>query len=263
MGCCFTCFFLTTNASAHTLILPRHTHTGLSSRENPHSTVALQKLINVPIRGISRPGSHCKAGVSGGEGWEPWAPVPRWQRWDRGGKPRFRTQQGPALPLPCRTLCTGLGNVLLNPLCLLQPHWRSRKHQDQHRSYLMVSHSTPTQLQPCSAYGIQLRDQGSRFHLIHPQNHQVRGFQVTAHWLETEPGQGGGAASRSSPGTGQTRDSRVSISARTPHASKKGFSLFSFLPAQKSQRREGPVTPLTAFLLISFSMSELAGSQLT
>lgn len=121
----------------------------------------------------------------------------------------------------------------------------------------------PLNSQPCSAYGIQLRDQGSRFHLIHPQNHQVRGFQVTAHWLETEPGQGGGAASQSSPGTGQTRDSGVSISARTPHASKKGFSLFSFLPAQKSQHREGPVTPLTAFLLISFSMSELAGSQLT
>lgn len=217
----------------------------------------------MPIRGISRLGSHCKAGVSGGEGWEPWAPVPRWQSWDRGGKPRSRTQQGPALPLPCRTLCTGLGNVLLNPVCLLQPPRATLAQQKAPRPASLIFDGFPLNSQPCSAYGIQLRDQGSRFHLIHPQNHQVRGFQVTAHWLETEPGQGGGAASQSSPGTGQTRDSGVSISARTPHASKKGFSLFSFLPAQKSQHREGPVTPLTAFLLISFSMSELAGSQLT
>lgn len=61
-----TCFFLTANTSAHTLILHGHTHTGLSSRENPHSTGALQKLINVPIRGISRLAFHYKAGVFSG-----------------------------------------------------------------------------------------------------------------------------------------------------------------------------------------------------
>lgn len=62
-----TCFFLTANTSAHTLILHGHTHMGLSSRENPHSTVALQKLINVPTRGISRLAFHYKAGVFRGE----------------------------------------------------------------------------------------------------------------------------------------------------------------------------------------------------
>lgn len=220
--------------------------------------------MNVCIRGISRLGSHCKAGVAGGVGWERWALVPRWQRWDRGGKPRSSTQQGPALPLPCRTLCTRLGNVLLNPLCLLQPpRATTLVQQKAPRPASLIFRGFPLNSQPCSAYGTQLRDQGGGFHLILPQNHQVRGFQVTAHWLETNPGQGGGAASRGSPGTGQTRDSRVSISAWILHTSKKGLSLFSFLPAQKSQRREGPVTPLTAFLLISFSMSELAGSQLT
>lgn len=169
----------------------------------------------------------------------------------------------PALPLLCRTLWTRLVNVLLNPLCLLQPPRATLVQQKAPRQATLISGGFPLNSQPCSAYGIQLWDQGGRFHLIQPQNHHARAFQVIAHWLQIHPGQGGGAASQSSPGTGQTRDSRLSISAWILHAPKKGFSLFSFLPAQKSQRCEGPVTPLAAFLLISFSMSELAGSQLT
>lgn len=69
-------------------------------------------------------------------------------------------------------------------------------------------------------------------------------------------------------GTRQTRDFGVSISARILHSSKKKVSFVQLPPstAKKSQpreRHEGPVTLITAFLLISFSMSELAGSQPT
>ena len=93
-----THFFLTTNTSAHTLILHGHTHTGLSSRENPHSTVALQKLINVLIQGISRLAFHYKAGVSGGEMGtvSSMAALASWSK--------VQTQNRPALPLPRTTL---------------------------------------------------------------------------------------------------------------------------------------------------------------
>lgn len=102
--------------------------------------------MNVCIRGISRLGSHCKAGVAGGDGMERWALVPRWQRWDRGGKPRSSTQQGPALPLPCRTLCTRLGNVLLNPLCLPQPPRATLVQQKAPRPASLIFRGLPTQL---------------------------------------------------------------------------------------------------------------------
>lgn len=146
MGCSFTCFFLTTNTSAHTLILPRHTHTALSSQENPQSAAAaLQKLINLPMRGISSLGSHYKAG----ERWvgemgtgSSMAALGSW------GKPRS---------LPCRTLCALLMNVLLIPLCLLQPPRATLVQQKAPRPALLIYDGFPLNSQPCSAYGIQLR----------------------------------------------------------------------------------------------------------
>lgn len=135
-----------------------------------------------------------------------------------------------ALPFPC--LAEPFVPSVNTPCSPPEPHWGSRKHQDQP---WIVFGGFPLNPQPCSAYGIQLRDQGGRFPLIHPQNHHVRG--ISGHRTPMEIlAKVGVLHPRAPPGR------HVSISARILHASKKkGLSLLSSLPAQKSQRCEGPV----------------------
>lgn len=168
-----THFFLTANTSAQTLILHGHTHKGLSSRENPHSTVALQKLINVPIRGISRFAFHYKAGISRGE-MGTISLMAALGSWDKV-QTQHTAQTCPS-PASHNPSCIGLVNPLLNPTLPLtapqEPQRCSRKHR---APASLVFAGFPLNSQPCSAHGIQRRDQGSRFHLIHPQNHHARG----------------------------------------------------------------------------------------
>lgn len=153
------------------------------------------------------------------------SPGERWALFHRRTLPhdpsaaRPSTQHGPALPLPCTTLRIGLVNLLLNPTLLLaapqEPHRCSRKHQ---APASLVFSGFPLNSQPCSAHGIQRRDQGGRFHLIHPQNHHARG-KKTHHFQgfsghcklaggrQKHPGQGLGAASQSSSGSNRSRHS--------------------------------------------------------
>lgn len=84
-----------------------------------------------------------------------------------------RTCPSPASHNPS---CIGLVNPLLNPTLPLaapqEPQRCSRKHQ---APASLVFAGFPLNSQPCSAHGIQRRDQGGRFHPIHPQNHHARG----------------------------------------------------------------------------------------